>query len=87
MPEEKSPEVRVVMPDPYPDPDENWAICCSNSSSHFIKYMVQVVVSLTILTFAIVMIATGHTDPVWWSLLTLVIGIFVPTPSLSKGKV
>ena len=85
MPEEKSPEVRMAMPEA--EPDENWAICCSNSSAHFIKYMVQVVVSLTILAFAIAMISTGHTDPVWWSLLTLVIGIFVPTPSLSKGKV
>ena len=90
MSDEKAPEVRVAVPHVAvhdDDPNENWAICCSNSSAHFIKYMVQVVVSLTILTFAIVMIATGHDDPVWWSLLTLVIGIFIPSPSLSKGKI
>lgn len=82
---EPTPEVRVVMP--ADDPDETWAICCSNSSAHFIKYIVQVVVSLTILAFAIAMIATGHDDAVYWSLLTLVIGIFVPQPSLGKSKI
>ena len=69
------------------DPDQNWAICCSKSSAQFIRYMVQVVVSLTILAFAIAMIATGHNDAVYWSLLTLIIGVFVPSPSLTKRGV
>ena len=66
------------------DPDQNWAICCSKSSAQFIKYMVQVVVSLTILVFAIAMVSTGHDDSVYWSLITLIIGVFVPSPSLTK---
>ena len=88
MPEEKAPEVRVIVPHAIDDdPNETWAICCSNSSSHFIKYIVQVVISITILAFAITMIATGHDDAVYWSLITLIVGVFVPTPSLSKGKI
>jgi hypothetical protein len=67
--------------------DPEWSICCSKSSSHFIKYLVQVLVSLTILIFAIVMIATGHDDSVYWSLVTLIIGVFVPSPSLTNPKV
>jgi len=85
MAEEKVPEVRVAVHDD--DPNETWAICCSNSSAHFIKYIVQVVISITILAFAIAMIATGHDDAVYWSLVTLIVGVFVPTPSLSKGKI
>lgn len=67
--------------------DVEWAICCSKSSSHFVRYIVQVLVSLTILIFAIVMIATGHNDSVYWSLVTLIIGVFVPSPSLANPKV
>lgn len=84
-------EVKVDMPIVAIEADENWAICCSRSSAQFIKYMVQVVVSLTILAFAIAMVSTGHDDPVYWSLITLIIGVFVPSPSLgrpvSQGKI
>ena len=86
---ESAPEVHVAMPTQLStaEPDENWAICCSNSSAHFIKYIVQVVISMTILAFAIAMIATGHDDAVYWSLITLIVGVFVPQPSLGKGKI
>jgi hypothetical protein len=65
--------------------DPEWVVCCSNSSSHFIKYLVQVIVSITILAFAIAMIATGHNDAVYWSLVTLIVGVFVPSPTLATG--
>ena len=66
--------------------NEEWAICCSRSSAHFIKYMVQVIVCLCILIFAIINISLGRTDSVYWSMITLIIGVFVPSPSLSKGS-
>ena len=62
-----------------------WVVCCSNSSSHFIKYLVQVIVSMTILGFAIAMIASGRDDAVYWSLITLIVGVFVPSPTLAKA--
>jgi len=65
--------------------DLEWSICCSHSSSYFIKYLVQVIVSMTILVFAIAMIATGHDDAVYWSLVTLIVGVFIPSPSLATG--
>lgn len=67
------------------DNDNEWVVCCSNSSSHAIKYLVQVIVSMTILGFAIAMIASGHDDAVYWSLITLIVGVFVPSPTLAKG--
>lgn len=69
----------------FQEPVDDWVICCSNSSSRFIKYLVQVIVSMTILAFAIAMIATGHDDAVYWSLVTLIVGVFVPSPSLAPG--
>jgi hypothetical protein len=63
---------------------ENWNMCCSRSSTSFVKYMVQVLVSMTILVFAIVNISMGRNDAVYWSLITLIVGVFVPSPTLSK---
>ena len=79
-------EIKVEHSIKKVEPDElEWVVCCSNSSSHFIKYMVQVIVSMTILGFAIAMIATNHNDAVYWSLVTLIVGVFVPSPTLAKG--
>ena len=63
---------------------EHWDTCCSRSSSRFVKYLVQVVVSIIILIFAIVNISLGHNDPVYYSLLTLIVGVFIPSPTLKK---
>lgn len=68
------------------EPEQDWSVCCSKSSSHFIKYMVQVLVSVTILIFAIVNISLGKTDSVYWSIITLIIGVFVPAPTLTKEQ-
>ena len=65
--------------------NENWQICCSGSSSHFIKYAAQVLVCFAMLIFSLVNISLGHNDPVYWSLLMLIVGVFVPSPSLKKG--
>jgi len=82
-------KIDITEESPVQKIEENveWAVCCSKSSSTFIKYLVLVLVSLTILIFAIVMIATGHDDSVYWSLVTLIIGVFVPSPSLANPKV
>lgn len=66
-------------------PDEGeWTVCCSKSSSNFIKFSVQVTTSMSILGFAIGMIASGNNDPVYWSLITLIMGVYVPSPSLKR---
>ena len=79
-------DIKVEIPEIHNDDNENWNVCCSKSSSHFIKYMVQVLVSITILIFAIVNISLGKTDSVYWSIITLIIGVFVPAPTLSKEQ-
>ena len=74
-----------IAPGPQATKDnESWNVCCSRSSSNFVKYLVQVLVSMTILIFAIVNISLGKNDAVYWSLITLIVGVFVPSPTLSK---
>ena len=41
---------------PQNEIDEQWSGCCSKTNSHFLKYIVQVIISIIILLFRIVMI-------------------------------
>lgn len=68
--------------------DENvqWQICCSKSSKSFIKYMVTVVMSIIVLSFSIFMIASnpGNDNSIYFSLLSSIITLYVPAPTLDK---
>ena len=81
-------ETAIAIAEPMTRQDsinEQWQMCCSGSSSHFIKYLSQLLVYLTILVFALVNISLGKNDPIYWSLLTLIVGAMAPAPSLKKG--
>ena len=84
-------EQKIDIADPPPvlerqnSINENWQICCSGSSSHAIKYFSQISVYFAVLIFALVNISMGKNDPVYWGLLTLIIGAMAPAPTLKKG--
>ena len=59
---------------------ETWNTCCSRTESSFVRYVAQLVVSLIALVFAVVMVSTGHTDPYYYGIITLVVGLFLPEP-------
>lgn len=71
----------------YTEKNERWEICCSGSSSHFVKYAAQISVYFAILIFALVNIGLGKNDPIYWSLLTLIIGAIAPAPTLKREKI
>jgi hypothetical protein len=68
------------------DPNEQWSGCCSKTDSHFLKYLVQVIISLIILIFCIIMIVIkdGVTCEVYFSIVSAILGIFSPSPSMTK---
>ena len=61
-------------------PQERWTTCCSRTEASFVRYVAQILVSLIVLVFALIMIGLGHSDPYYFSLVTLVIGLFLPEP-------
>lgn len=61
-------------------PTERWTTCCSRTEASFVRYIAQIVVSLIVLSFAVVMIAMGQRDPFYYGLVTLVVGLFLPEP-------
>lgn len=70
------------------DPDEQWSGCCSKTNSHFLKYIVQVIISVIILLFSIVMIVIkdGIGCEVYFSIISAIMGIYSPSPSMNKKQ-
>lgn len=68
------------------DPDEQWSGCCSKTNSHFLKYITMVSICVIILMFSITMIILrdGNNCEVYFSLISAIMGIFAPSPSMNK---
>jgi len=66
--------------------DVQWRICCSHSSKSFIKYVVTVIMSIIVLVFSIYMIATNpdSDNSIYFSLVSSIIGMYMPQPTLDK---
>jgi hypothetical protein len=73
---------------PQNELDEQWSGCCSKTNSTFLKYIVQVIISVIILLFSIVMIVIkdGIGCEVYFSIISAIMGIYSPSPSLNKKQ-
>ena len=61
--------------------DHVWQTCCSKSSSSFLHYVSQLVVTTGVLSLSIGMLAAGSKDTLYPSLLMLILGVYLPTPT------
>lgn len=69
--------------------DEQWTLCCSKSSKQFVMYLTQTVVLMSVLIFAIAMLASaqeGTNRDLYVSLLSSVLGIYLPAPQIHDVK-
>jgi hypothetical protein len=69
--------------------DEQWTLCCSKSSKNFVLFMTQTAVLLSVLFFSIAMLATvenGVNRDLYVSLLSSVVGIYLPAPQIHDVK-
>jgi hypothetical protein len=67
--------------------NEKWQSCCSNrtTDSHLLKYVTQLGVSLTVLGFSMTQIIrdVGNKE-IYFSLISFVVGVYLPSPSHKK---
>jgi len=67
--------------------NKSWTICCSNSSSDAIKYFTSVAISLLILIFSFVQIIRNTSDSsIYYNFISLIVGIFIKSPSLKNNN-
>lgn len=64
--------------------NEEWQTCCSNSSRGFVLFIVQSCVLWSVLMFSFLMLADDKTiqRDLYVSLLSSIVGIYLPTPQL-----
>ena len=66
-----------------------WHTCCSKSSVNFIKYIVTVIMSIIILLFCIIMIISSEPNAdnsIYFSLISSILTLYVPSPTLESLK-
>lgn len=73
---------------PQSEVNEEWAGCCSKTNSTFLKYITMVIICVIILIFSITMIVIrdGNNCEVYFSLISAIMGIFAPSPSMNRQK-
>ena len=65
--------------------EDEWAICCSKSSSSCIRYTAQMSIATIVLSFSMIMIIInqGQESEIYFSLISFVLGLIFPHPSLT----
>ena len=66
---------------------EKWGLCCSSVYKSEVVFMIQIMFLFTILIFSIVQITMKSDNlEIYFSLISSIIGILVPSPKMSKNE-
>ena len=66
--------------------NRDWKICCSNSSSQFIKFAMTAFFCFSVLLFSIIMII-NHPDSdntIYFSLISSILSLYMTPPNLHE---
>ena len=79
-----SSEIRVLMDAPLAPPvaDNEWKSCCFQVDKRVLGFTVQMLVSMSVLMFSMVKLTVGDGGCFYESLVMLVVGFWLPSPSL-----
>lgn len=65
---------------------ERWGLCCSSVYKSEVVFMIQILFLFTILIFSIVQITMKSDNlEIYFSLISSIIGILVPSPKMNKN--
>ena len=67
---------------------ENWKICCSNSSSHFIKFFVTFSICFSVMIFSMIQIIDNpdKDNSIYFSLISSILALYMESPRLEQIK-
>ena len=59
--------------------NENWKICCSNSSSHFIKFFVTFSICFSVMIFSMIQIINNpdKDNSIYFSLISSILALYM----------
>ena len=66
--------------------DEQWKVCCSNSSSNFIRYFVTFTICFAVMVFSMVQIVNnqGEDNTIYFSIISSILGMYMESPKLEQ---
>ena len=74
-----------------PENNENiqWSICCSKSSSKFIKFVMTTFFCFSIMIFSMLMISNNpeKDNSIYFSLISSILSLYIPSPTPHEDKV
>ena len=67
---------------------ENWKICCSNSSSHFIKFFTTFSICFSVMIFSMIQIIQNpdKDNSIYFSLISSILALYMDAPKLEQMK-
>ena len=70
------------------DSSEEWKICCSRSSSHFIKFFVTFSICFVVLIFSMIQIINmpNEDNSIYFSLISSILALYMDSPKLEQIK-
>ena len=68
---------------------EEWKICCSKSSSHFIKFFVTFSICFVVLIFSMIQIINmpDNDNSIYFSLISSILALYMDSPKLEQAKI
>ena len=69
--------------------DEQWKVCCSNSSSNFIRYFVTFSICFAVMIFSMIQIINNRDDDnsIYFSMISSILGMYMDSPKLEQKLV
>ena len=80
----------IENPQPPNDDDDHWDSCCLRQDKRAVIFFSQLIISLIIIFFCIyqlVMLPNCDSKTPFMGLLTLVVGVHLPQPSMNRKKI
>ena len=67
--------------------ESEWSLCCSKSSPSGIKFVTQMSIACSVLLFSFIQLATSNDSrEIYFSLISFVLGLVFPHPTLTSEK-
>ncbi len=67
--------------------ESEWSLCCSRSTPSAIKYISQLSVACSVLMFSFIQLATTNDSrEIYFSLISFVLGLVFPHPTITSEK-
>lgn len=60
--------------------DRDYQLCCSKTKASLLRFLVQIIITFTLMIFCVYQLASGNEEPIYINLILILTGIWLPSP-------